>query len=906
LANGFVPEAVVDKALVLVLKTAFKLGVFDPPSLVPYSSIGANVIHSTSNQNLALQVAQSSMVLIKNQNSFLPLNKGAFTNIALIGPLADTFVKGNYYGGTPVSPITPRQGFVNRAATNAVITYAKGCGISTAGTVTEINDATAAAANAQVVILCLGTDGSIEAESNDREALELTAAQQSLLQTISAVNSNVVLVLVNAGPLAIPWAATNTPAIIEAWYNGEKGGNAIADVVFGDVNPGGKLPFTVYPSSTVAGLPPQNQYDVSQGFTYMFFTNQALYPFGHGLSYTTFGYSNLVYSVATNTPDNILNLSVDVRNTGARAGGEVVQAYVHFPTNGVVQAIKKLVGFKKIHLEPGALQTVSLSVSVDQLSYFDDVTAHDFVAASGNFDLQVGSSSADIRGSNTFNLSLPPVILPGAPGGFGGVLYGTNVALEWNFASRATSYTVKRSLTSGGPWTVLAGGLTKVVFTDTNAILNATNYYLVIAVNATGESVPSTTFAVLVVPYVAPPGSPSGLTASAVGGQVTLNWSAGANATAYIVKRSAKNTGAFPVIASGLVGTSFVNNLTNSSLTYFYQVSATNAGGESFPASASVKLSLPLAVPWLETDVGIVGLAGGTAINPAADTFTIQGAGATIFATADGFHFVYLPITNDCTLIARVVDTMPTSDLADGWDKAGVMIRETLAPDAKYCMVMMTSGQGCALQYRTTAAGNSARIQSLGLFCPYWVRLVRAGNNFTAYHSPDGRNWTPLGGTTNIALSANAFAGLAVSARNTNLLDTAVFDRVSIGVEDGVPSLWRLQFFGSALTTNNLSCAICDPDGDGFNNLQEYQAGTQPLDGGSFFQIKNVSQNAGDLTLTFDSASNRFYSLERTTSLTGGWQSISNNIPGTGGVIQLHDAASTAQTTRFYRISVHP
>jgi hypothetical protein len=192
----------------------------------------------------------------------------------------------------------------------------------------------------------------------------------------------------------------------------------------------------------------------------------------------------------------------------------------------------------------------------------------------------------------------------------------------------------------------------------------------------------------------------------------------------------------------------------------------------------SIKLSQAPASPWFETDVGNVGVAGGAGIG--GGTFTLQGAGATIYGAADGFHFLYLPLTNDCTLIARVVDTMPTSDLSDGWDKAGLMIREALAPDAKYCMVMMTSGQGCALQYRTATGGATTRIQALGLTCPYWVKLARAGNVFTASYSPDGNTWTQLDVPATVALATNAFAGLAVSARNTNLLDTATFDSVSI------------------------------------------------------------------------------------------------------------------------------
>ena len=372
--NGLLSEDVVNQALMRLLKVAFHLGVFDPPAMVPYSQISSNVIRSTNNIALSLKVAQSSIVLLKNQNGFLPLNTNQISKIALIGPLAATFRAGNYYGGY-TGAVTPQQGFINRVAPGTQVLYAQGCSnLTTFATTAQINAAIQAATNAQVVIMCLGTDPSIEAEGLDRTALELTAAQENLLETIYPANTNLVLVLLNAGPLAIPWAATNVPAILEAWYAGEQGGNAIADVVFGNVNPSGKLPYTVYPSSTVPGLPPQDQYDISQGFTYMFFTNQALFPFGYGLSYTTFGYSNLVFSVQTNTPDSILNLSVDVWNTGTVAGAEVAQVYVHDASSSIVQAIKKLVGFQKVYLPPGQKQTLNFTVSVDQLSYYEPPT----------------------------------------------------------------------------------------------------------------------------------------------------------------------------------------------------------------------------------------------------------------------------------------------------------------------------------------------------------------------------------------------------------------------------------------------------------------------------------------------------------------------------------------------------
>ena len=257
--NGLLAESVVDEALTRLLAVPFRLGVFDPPAMVPYSSVSPSVVRLSNHIALSLQLAQSSMVLLKNQNNFLPLGSNHLASIALIGPQASNFVTGNYYDGPVTSPVTPLQGFMNRLPSGTQFFYAKGCGITTNGTAADTNAAVQAAANAQVVVMCLGTDLSVEAEGLDRTALELPGAQESLLQTVYAANTNVVLLLINAGPLAVPWAATNVPAIIEAWFAGEQGGNAMADVVLGNVNPGGKLPYTVYPATGVPGLPPPNQ-----------------------------------------------------------------------------------------------------------------------------------------------------------------------------------------------------------------------------------------------------------------------------------------------------------------------------------------------------------------------------------------------------------------------------------------------------------------------------------------------------------------------------------------------------------------------------------------------------------------------------------------------------------------------
>ena len=214
------------------------------------------------------------------------------------------------------------------------------------------------------------------------------------MEAVYAANPKTVLALMNAGPLAVTWANDHLPAILDAWYPGEAGGTAIAQVLLGEYNPGGHLPYTVYAS--LDGVPPQNEYDVSKGFTYLYFKGVPLYPFGHGLSYTKFTYSNLKLSQSKTSTTGQVDVSFDLQNTGSRAGSEVVQMYVHQEKSNVVQPIKSLRGFQRIVLEPGVSKHVTLSLPVSALSYYDVVTRK-FLVAPGMFDVMIGSSSEDIR-----------------------------------------------------------------------------------------------------------------------------------------------------------------------------------------------------------------------------------------------------------------------------------------------------------------------------------------------------------------------------------------------------------------------------------------------------------------------------------------------------------------------------
>jgi beta-glucosidase len=257
------------------------------------------------------------------------------------------------------------------------------------------------ASRADVVILCLGTNGKVEAEGRDRQDIGLPPVQEQLLQAVCKANPKTVLVLLNAGPLSVQWVKDNAPAILEAWYPGEEGGTAIADVLFGDYNPGGKLPYTVYESTNQ--LPPQTEYDITKGFTYMYFTGQTLFPFGHGLSYTEFRYSNLQVSPEQIPANGQVTVSVEVENIGRCAGDEVVQLYVHDVQCSVKRPIKELRGFERVSLKPGEKQKVTFTLKGEQLAFYD-VEKHNFVVEPGVFDVLVGSSSEDIRCKGRFEV----------------------------------------------------------------------------------------------------------------------------------------------------------------------------------------------------------------------------------------------------------------------------------------------------------------------------------------------------------------------------------------------------------------------------------------------------------------------------------------------------------------------
>ena len=273
----------------------------------------------------------------------------------------------------------------------------------------SIAQAAAAAHAADVALVFVGTTAAVEHEGRDRKSLGLSGSQEELVQAVFAANPRTVVVQMSAGPLTVPWLAQNLPAMLQAWWPGEEGGHAIADVLFGEADPAGRLPHTVYASE--AQVPPLDEYDISQGFTYMYANNAPLFAFGHGLSYTEFKYSNLRLSTDHIPGDGKLTVAVDVANTGSRPGDEVVQLYTHAIAPRVKRPVTELRGFQRITLKPGESRTVSFTVPGEKLAFWDD-SKHAFAVEAGAFEAMVGSSSADIRLKESFHVSTAAVFKP--------------------------------------------------------------------------------------------------------------------------------------------------------------------------------------------------------------------------------------------------------------------------------------------------------------------------------------------------------------------------------------------------------------------------------------------------------------------------------------------------------------
>jgi beta-glucosidase len=405
-------EQDIDVALTRLMLARFRLGMFDPPERVRYASIPPSTNESPEHDRLARRMAQASIVLLEN-DGVLPLSRTTRT-IAVVGPSADDpmTLLGNYYG-TPSRPVTILAGIRSAAGPGTKVLYARGADLvegrrdpraPAVGSKATFDEALDAARASDVVVFVGGLTGDVEGEEmrvsypgfagGDRVDIGLPATQDTLLKALQATGKPVVPVLTTGSALAVERARRSLPAILVAWYPGQQGGAAVADVLFGAVNPSGRLPVTFYRS--VEQLPPFADYSM-KGRTYRYFDGEPLYPFGHGLSYTRFRYSELRTSPDRVTADRDVTVSVAVTNAGARAGHEVVQVYSRAIDAKVPMPIRQLCGFERVWLEPGQTRTVRFRVApAEAFSHYDEARKR-AVVDPGEYALEVGASSRDIR-----------------------------------------------------------------------------------------------------------------------------------------------------------------------------------------------------------------------------------------------------------------------------------------------------------------------------------------------------------------------------------------------------------------------------------------------------------------------------------------------------------------------------
>ena len=395
--EGKVNIAEVDRSLRRILNLKFKLGLFENPYVD--TDYALKIRHTKENQELALQTEREGIVLLKNEKNTLPLRK-EIKSIAVIGPCADEGRNqlGDYIAkNIPQHVVTVLEGIKNKVASKTKVTYVRGCNVI-GNDLNEINKAKEAAKSADVAIVVIGESGNMgkggtNGEGNDIASLDLTGMQEDLLKAVHSTGTPTIVVLINGRALSIRWAAENSPAIVEAWMCGEQGGNAVADVLFGDVNPGGKLPVTI--PRHVGQLPVYYNHSKNKWDKYVDMPSTPLYEFGYGLSYTTFEYSNLQIIPDKINPAGEAQIILDVKNSGKVKGDEVAQLYINDVISSVSTPVKELRGFTKISLEPGETKTVKFNILPEDLSLFD-VNMKEVVEP-GTFEVMVGSSSEDIR-----------------------------------------------------------------------------------------------------------------------------------------------------------------------------------------------------------------------------------------------------------------------------------------------------------------------------------------------------------------------------------------------------------------------------------------------------------------------------------------------------------------------------
>ena len=412
--EGKVPIKILDDRVRDVLRVKFMVGLFDHPYIEDANKAKA-IVNSAEHQAVALRAARESLVLLKNDKNVLPLSK-QIKSIAVIGPNADDQTLSHYrYGPSAVSSVTVRQGIQTLLGSSVKVNYSKGCEVVnehwpetevlpeplTDVEKHQMDEAVEAVRNSEVAVVVLGDSGRTVGESASRTSLDLPGRQLELVQAVYAVGKPVVVVLLNGRPLSINWVNKYVPGIIEGWFPGAQGGKAIAEVLFGDYNPGGKLTMT-FPK-TAGQIPfnfptkPNAQWEGERSRV-----NGALYYFGHGLSYSTFTYSNLKISPTRQTASGSVTVTLDVQNTGRREGVEIVQLYTHDLVSSVTTYEKNLRGFARVSLKPGETKPVTFTLGPADLSLWNREMK--FVVEPGMFQVMVGSSSEDIRLKGDFEI----------------------------------------------------------------------------------------------------------------------------------------------------------------------------------------------------------------------------------------------------------------------------------------------------------------------------------------------------------------------------------------------------------------------------------------------------------------------------------------------------------------------
>ena len=421
--EGKLKMSVVDSRVADVLSVKFKLGLFDKP-YVQNPAAADSIVFNEDAKKFSSQISKEALVLLKNEGGLLPFDKSKFKNILVTGPLAaDTLTSMSRYGPSNVKVVSVLEGLQNYDPKNIHVAYTKGCESSDANwpeselypsPMTEnekaaIKKAVEMAANVDVIVAVMGETENQFGESRSRTNLDLTGRQLDLLYALYATKKPIVVVLINGQPLTINWPAKYIPSILEAWCPGADGGNAIAQTLFGDYNPGGKLPVT-FPKSvgqielnfpfkpgSQAGQPGDGPNGFGKTNIY-----GALYPFGYGLSYTSFEYSNLVFEKDKIMPDSNVIVHITVKNTGSRKGDEVVQLYVKDEVTSVTVYEKQLRGFERISLLPNESKSITFTLKPSDISLLN--LKMERVVEPGFFEVQMGSSSEDIRLKKRFEI----------------------------------------------------------------------------------------------------------------------------------------------------------------------------------------------------------------------------------------------------------------------------------------------------------------------------------------------------------------------------------------------------------------------------------------------------------------------------------------------------------------------